>query len=142
MNLNRPNRLDRRHGWWALAGGAVSAALYLLYKFPPGSSWFYPRCLFHQLTGWNCPGCGGLRATHHLLHGHFREAFLFNPLLFVLAPWLLWFGVALGWGKVRGEELPHPFRHPAALWVLAILVVVFGILRNLPMMPFRTLPPS
>ena len=40
-----------------LASGAV------LFFFNPSQYGFYPVCLFHELTGLNCPGCGGRRGN-------------------------------------------------------------------------------
>ena len=48
----------------ALGSGAV------LFFFDPAKHGFYPVCVFHALTGWNCPGCGATRAAYQLLHGH------------------------------------------------------------------------
>ncbi len=125
-----------RRGVYLGAGAlALLAAAWLVYLFPPGSVWFYPQCLFHRLTGLNCPGCGGLRAAHQLLHGHLKQAFLLNPLLFVMAPALAWLGLSQLWRAATSRELAHPFKHPASVWALLIAVVVFGIARNLPI-PF------
>ena len=61
----------------ALGSGAV------LFFFDPAKHGFYPICLFHSLTGWNCPGCGATRAAYQLLHGHLLRALQDNA-LFVL----------------------------------------------------------
>lgn len=50
---------------------------------PAQSSWFL-KCYFHELTGYDCPGCGTQRMFHHLLHGEFLEAFLMNPYMVVV----------------------------------------------------------
>ena len=64
--------------WAAItaAGLLAGAALYL---FNPAESRLFPPCPFHALTGWQCPGCGSLRAAHCLLHGEFIAAFRLNP---------------------------------------------------------------
>ncbi len=116
----------------AVAATLLAVALLLLFRFDPAVSRFYPRCLFHEATGLSCPGCGGLRAGHQLLHGRFRAALALNPLLTLGAPLLL---AAVGawlleWGT--GRRLRHPFRHPAWAWGVALLVIGFGVLRNLP----------
>lgn len=36
-------------------------------------------CLFHSLTGYYCPGCGGTRAVTSLLHGHVLESLYYHP---------------------------------------------------------------
>jgi hypothetical protein len=127
-----PDEQTRRYVWLGAGALTVLAAAWLLYLFPPGSVWFYPQCMFHRLTGLDCPGCGGLRAAHQLLHGHWKVAFALNPLLFVVAPTLVWFGVAQVWRTLTSRELSHPFKHPAWFWALFAVVVVFGIVRNLP----------
>jgi hypothetical protein len=106
------------------------AAAVILYLFPPEKTAFYPKCLLFQATGWQCPGCGGLRAAHHLLHGHFATAFHYNPLLVGLAPLLAGLGALLLLARWTGKPVPYPFRHPAWIWVLVAALVLFGVLRN------------
>ena len=40
-----------------------------------------PKCLFHLVTGYYCPGCGGTRALYLFLTGHWIKSFLFHPLV-------------------------------------------------------------
>lgn len=47
------------------------------------------RCLSRLYLGTECWGCGLTRATMHLLHGDFMEAFYFNALVFVTTPLLI-----------------------------------------------------
>ena len=115
--------------WLALAG--LAAALGLLFFFAPDHYAFYPRCLFHALTGWQCPGCGGLRATHRLLHGDISAAFRLNPLFVLLLPVLVFAGVARLVKLRTGRDWLQRFRQPLWLWVLLALIVVFGVGRNL-----------
>lgn len=65
---------------------AGSVMLAILYFLDPSCSGFYPRCPFFVLTGWQCPGCGTLRAVHCLLHGRIVEAWNFNPAMIVSLP--------------------------------------------------------
>lgn len=97
----------------------------LLYSFNPAQHSFYPRCAFYQLTGWQCPGCGGLRAMHQLLHGHLRTALQLNALAVIalpLAAWGLWRELARGGMQLRARWL----------WLLGAMLLLFGIIRNLP----------
>src|SRR5690554_3644064 len=43
-------------------------------------------CIFHELTGLYCPGCGITRTVLSLLSLDFHQAFRFNPLLVFLLP--------------------------------------------------------
>ena len=112
-----------------LGSGAV------LFFFNPDTHGFYPVCLFHKLTGWNCPGCGGTRAAYQLLHGRLLNALRDNA-LFVLT--FVALTVHGGWFVVRRirhqpATLAVP---PKVLWTFLILTAAFGVLRNLPAFSF------
>ena len=53
---------------------------------PHRPDFVFPACPFKALTGWNCPGCGGLRMTHDLLHGDLAAAVVDNVFLLVGLP--------------------------------------------------------
>ena len=121
-----------------LAGLGVGLALAasVLFFFAPEEHRFYPRCLLYTFTGWQCPGCGGLRATHQLLHGHFAAAFRYNPLFVLMLPVLAGLLVGYVHREATGRTLAHPFRRPAWCWGLAAAVIVFGVGRNLSLFAF------
>ncbi len=78
--------LDRR-SWLALfIAACVLAGAAQLYIFDPTKGGFFPICVFHALTGLECPGCGGLRAVHQLSHGHIAAAWHYNPFVVALTP--------------------------------------------------------
>lgn len=72
---------SRRIIWTTvLIAGAV--ALVVFYGLvDPATSPFVPRCMFHTLTGLECPGCGSQRAIHALLRGDFVAAWEYNALV-------------------------------------------------------------
>jgi len=120
---------------------ATVLVLAVLFVFDPAKHAFYPRCLFHATTGLYCPGCGGLRGLHELLHGHWLAALRMNLLAFGLAPLLILLGLT-GWlrrGKPRGAGTV--WSRPWFVWLLMGMVVAFGVLRNLPIPPFTLLTP-
>ncbi|MGC2697037.1 MAG: DUF2752 domain-containing protein [Candidatus Angelobacter sp.] len=109
-----------------LLGGAV------LYIFSPAEHSFYPRCIFHALTGWQCPGCGGTRALHHLLHFHLSEAMHYNALVTLFAPLALgWFMIWYGAVLLRGRG-PNFRLSPPLVVCLYFVVLLFGLARNVP----------
>ena len=107
----------------------------VLYFFNPSTHGFYPVCEFHELTGLNCPGCGGTRAAYQLLHGHLVRALHENALfvlsLAALAGRSAWFALR----KARSRPA-IPFLPPWILWTFLFVAVVFTVLRNLPVFSF------
>lgn len=89
-----------------------------------------PRCIVHTLTGWDCPGCGAQRMAYALLHGHVRAAFDANPFLLCSLPFLLLLII----GYYMPTRLPRLHRlvtHPVTLYTYALLLILWGIGRNL-----------
>ena len=97
---------------------AAAAPVALLAAFDPASTWWFPSCPLHALTGWLCPLCGSLRALHALLHGAPAAAFAFNPLTTLAVP---------AWLASRRRMSAFCFS-PAG----AALIAAFGLLRNVP----------
>ena len=110
----------------AFAGGG------LLFVVDPAQHALYPACWFYATTGLRCPGCGGLRATHQLLHGHLAAAWALNPLAVLLTPLYAWLGLHLGLRLVRGRGLPGATVRPAVIWLVLAGLLAFTVLRNLP----------
>ena len=116
--------------WFGIAAAVAMAAV--LFLFNPAEHSIYPRCFLKMTTGLNCPGCGGLRATHQLLHGHVREAFFLNPLFVTALPLAAFLAMRAGWEKITGQKFRRLMRPSTAVWIGAVVVVLFGVLRNLP----------
>ncbi|MBU2551743.1 MAG: DUF2752 domain-containing protein [Proteobacteria bacterium] len=124
----------------ALTGGAI-LALVVLYQWDPAVSGMYPSCPFQALTGWYCPGCGTLRAIHHLLHGRIFTAMGFNALAILTLPFMGYALVSEAARGLIGRGLPGIFIPAAFIWAYLALVLVFGILRNIPYGPLSWLAP-
>ena len=105
---------------------AVGAVLFLL---DPAHVHVYPFCLFHRMTGLDCPGCGSLRAIHQLLHGHLAAAIRLNALLILSLPVFAWLGVRCVQSQTLGKPMPK-FR-PLWVWLYVAAWIVFGVVRNL-----------
>lgn len=121
-----------RIGLVATGAAALGLGLLLLFSFNPADGGFFPRCAFHTLSGLNCPGCGGQRALHHLLHGNFAAALRSNALLLALLPLAGWQLVAAVRRRRDDRRAPGWFQHHLWAWALATTVIGFGVVRNLP----------
>ena len=85
---------------------AMIVAAVVLYVFDPATAGFYPVCALHEMTGLQCPGCGGLRAMHQLSHGHVAAAWRLNPFVVALLPAALWLGVREAARILAGRRSP------------------------------------
>jgi hypothetical protein len=125
--------------FWAgclTAGITVSTVLFFC---DPVRVPIYPVCLFHRVTGLDCPGCGSLRALHELLHGNFAAALHFNAFLVLSLPVFAWLGFRLAARRMKNEPVAT-FR-PVWLWLYLAAFVTFGILRDLPVPFFAAFAP-
>ena len=91
-------------------------------------------CLFYEITGYYCPGCGITRLLFFLLKLDFYQAFRYNPLIFILIIitgiyWLVKF--ILKKFMNISIEIPN-----YVYYILLVIVIIFGILRNIPMFDF------
>jgi hypothetical protein len=122
------------------AVGMIAAGGVVAY-FDPTTAGFFPVCPLYTLTGFACPGCGLTRGFHAMFHGDVLTALDYNAMLPLL---VLLLGVALVSMvnfALRGRRATMKLFHPTALWVFFILLVVFGVARNLPWYPFNVLFP-
>lgn len=73
----RPGELDHEKIWLIVTLAAALLAMLWL-----RSGWPLPRCLWHEVTGFPCIGCGSTRCVRHALAGDWLSAFRMNPLTF------------------------------------------------------------
>ena len=101
--------------------------------FDPAQFGMFPRCPFHWLTGWQCPGCGSQRALHHLLHLDIYQALLDNPLLVISIPYIL-AGFAFDSFDIKSPVLlrirEKLFGYRAII-IVAVIVILYWFGRNL-----------
>ena len=119
-----------------LAGcGLLTLALGIVAIFDPSTHQFFPPCVFHEVTGLYCPGCGSTRCLHSLLQGDIAAALGYNPLAVLAMPFLA-VGLLLPTEKFRKWA-----GYPATGWTVFFVLLAFGLLRNLPAYPFNLLAP-
>lgn len=123
-----------------LIGGAF---FFYFYNFNPSDqSEPFISCPSKTLLGLNCPGCGSQRLIHNLLHLNFGEAFRYNPLLFILSPFVLYILGTMVSNLFFGTKIRMKILYQN--WFVYLLfgtIILYGILRNLPWYPFTLLAP-
>ncbi|MEV6931312.1 DUF2752 domain-containing protein [Dactylosporangium sp. NPDC051485] len=135
-------RLAARLPRWAAPAGVAAlisggVAYTLLMKPTSAGASDQPTCIVKLLTGFDCPGCGGTRASWYLLHGDIPAAAHHHAPLVFAAPFLAYLYVA--WTVNR---LNLPFKLPmlrisnGALIGFLVAWLAFSVLRNLPWAPF------
>ena len=124
---------------------ALSTVIFqILYNFNPAvPNNIYPPSLSREWGGFYCPGCGMLRALHQLLHGNWQSALRFNPLLIICLPYFIYW-ITPYFIKYFYRINLYTIHHKNLQIILTILVIlVYGILRNIPSPIFLWLvPPS
>ena len=126
-----------------LAGVGIPLCILLLGAF---GLWLgkTPPCLFYELTGLYCPGCGTGRFMLALLHLEFYAAFRYHPLLFLSFPFLAYYVMKLYIAFVFGKDI-LPFPEIRNRWfgiTVTVMIVAYWILRNIPVFPFTLLAPN
>ncbi|WP_245672967.1 DUF2752 domain-containing protein [Aldersonia kunmingensis] len=107
------------------AAAAALAGVAVLRVRDPHVSGSYGFCPFHELTGWWCPACGGLRATNALAQGDVlaslsSNVFVVPLILGAVLAWVMW---------VSGRPVRYrPGR--IALIVTVAVLLVFTVVRN------------
>lgn len=74
---------------------------------------------------------------HQLLHGHILAALDLNPLMVISIPFLLYLYIRQALRQMR------PAQPVKAIWLWCVLavIIIYGILRNIPVYPFTLLAP-
>ena len=125
----------------AAAASAIAAGAGFVWYFDPTKAGFFPVCPLFALTGFACPGCGMTRGFHALFHGDVSGALDYNAMLPFFAL-LVGFGfISLAVFAIKGRRSTIRLIHPNALWVFLVMLLVFGVVRNLPWYPFTVLFP-
>ena len=103
------------------------------YLFPDFSiSGQMPPCVFHRLTGYFCPGCGGTRSVKALLSGRFLVCAVDYPMVFYAVAVYFWFMFSQSVDRISHHRIPIGMKYRHA-WIYAslVIVIIHFILKNL-----------
>lgn len=126
-----------RSGWRGVAVPLLVASVgvgagVLLHLRDPHVEGSYGTCPVYALTGWYCPGCGGMRAVHNLTDGQVLDALHSNLLAIpLILAFVLWVGdwTVRAW---RGQRMRLPSISRVTMWTFFALLAVYTVLRNTP----------
>ena len=76
-----------------------------------------------------------------MFHGDLLTALDFNALLPVWAAIIFWVWLSCLVLACRGKGLPMWATNPSFIWIFGVVLLGFGILRNIPAYPFSILFP-
>ncbi len=112
----------------------LGVVLFFGYLFLSSHFNFSIPCLFYEMTGLFCPGCGITRMFKALLNLEFYQAFRYNPLVFCyFFGYLLYLSLFYFLKKMKNYTLKI---NPKLTTLLLIITIAFGILRNIPIFSF------
>lgn len=93
-------------------------------------------CVFHKISGLECPGCGITRMVGAFLEGNLSRAWRYNPFTFLAAPILLVLMLRLAARYIRSGQPMLTRKENLVVWVLVVCAVIFGIMRNMAFYPY------
>lgn len=124
------NRIfTRRYRNLLLGAAGVCAAAVIFYVLAQKNIGI--PCLFYELTGLQCPGCGNSRAALALARLDLPAAFCYNPMFLPEFFYLGWVLFHCSRSYLRGKGFHY---QPPALWLDIILltaILLWWFVRNL-----------
>ena len=106
--------------------------IFIAYYFLNKYTGFYIPCIFHEITGLDCPGCGITRCLFHLMNLRIKDAFIVNPLVFIYLPFIVVYYIYQSYLYVYQKKdkilikIPH-----FVMYIILVITIIFGIVRNI-----------
>lgn len=88
-------------------------------------------CMFHLLTGFDCPSCGISRMGLALLDGNLALAWQANPVILCMLPFLLVLALRVGWRYIQTGSMQTKGAENLLLYTMIAVLLLYGVLRNL-----------
>ena len=118
--------------WWywaRLFGILVLMAYFILCDAPnKNPNGHFTICMFHNITGYPCPGCGTVRGLKYFFHLDFYNALMMNPLAVIIGVYMV---VCLVWSTidhVRGSDsFDRLTSFKPRWWFFAVAVVLLAL---------------
>ena len=105
--------------------------IFIIYYLININTGIYIPCIFRKITGFKCPGCGITSMLFELLHFHIKEAFMFNPLVFIYLPFIIIYFLYLDYLYIYDKNDKILVKVPEYLKVLVLIItLLYGVVRN------------
>ena len=106
--------------------------IFIAYYFINKTTGFYIPCIFHEITGLDCPGCGITRCLFHLINLRIADAFKANPLVFIYLPFIVAYFIYQSYLYVYQKKDKILVKIPNyVMYILLVITIIYGIVRNI-----------
>lgn len=93
---------------------------------------YLPPCVFHELTGFYCPGCGGTRAVLALAQGRIVSSFVYHPFVLYAAVLGTWFMISQSIERLAKKKLRFTMHyHDRYLWIALGILAANFLIKNI-----------
>lgn len=117
-------------GWMLLGAACIFGAAMKWLGISPALPLL--PCVFHSLTGYYCPGCGGTRACGALLKGQLLRSFLYHPVVVYTAAIYGWYMLTHTIEYLsRGRFMAGMRYRDIYLYLAAGIILAQWVIRNL-----------
>ena len=89
----------------------------------------YP-CVFHEMTGLYCPGCGATRSLRFLVRGNIWKSFIYNPIILYIVIATFIFFVFVVKYKISGKSLNKDKIILPMLYVGVVVLILNWIIKD------------
>lgn len=105
--------------------------IFIIYYIVNIKTGLFIPCVFHEITGLKCPGCGITHMLFALINFNFKEAFFYNPLVFIYFPLLIFYYFYMLYLYIYNKKDKILIKIPNILRITVLVItILFGIIRN------------
>ena len=115
-----------------LEANVILLLILFTYYFINKHTGFFIPCIFREVTGYKCPGCGVTHLVFDLIQFKFVEAFYENPLIFILLPFIVIYYVYMTYLYIYNKKEKVISKVPNYVWgIMIVITILYGIIRNI-----------
>ena len=105
--------------------------IFFTYYFINKFTGLYIPCIFHEITGFKCPGCGITHLLFDLLNLKIVEAYHENPLVFMYLPFIVAYYFYMTYLYIYNKKDKILIKIPKYIQIILIIItILYGFIRN------------